>query len=172
MAEPYLGEIRLFAGSFAPIGWALCDGALLNISRNDMLYALIGTTYGGDGITTFALPDLQGRVGIHQGTNQGTGTNYVMGQEGGSETVTVVQSQMPMHTHSVGADNNSGITNDPKDAFWAKSTINQYAKSAPDTKMNSQAIATSGGSQPHENMMPSLTVSYIIALEGIFPSQG
>ena len=171
MADPYLGEIRFFGGNYAPVGWAFCDGTLLDIAGNEALFTLIGTTYGGNGQTTFALPDLRGRAGIHKGTNKGTGTNYVLGQMAGTENVTLLTSQLPTHTHGVMAGS-EGSVNDPKNAFWAGSTVNQYAKAEPSAKMNAQAITSSGGNQPHDNMMPSLTVSYIIALEGIFPQQG
>ncbi len=171
MADPYVGEIRYFGGDFAPRGWALCDGKLLDITGNEALFTLIGTTYGGDGQRTFAVPDLRGRAGIHKGTNKSTGTNYVLGQMAGTENVTLLASQMPAHTHNVAAGS-EGSVNDPTNAFWAKSTVDQYAATGPNAKMNAQAITSSGGNQPHDNMMPSLTVSYIISLEGIFPQQG
>ncbi|WP_274653902.1 phage tail protein [Paenibacillus humicola] len=170
MSEPYLGEIRLFAGTYAPVGWEFCNGQLLSISQNDALFSLLGTTYGGDGQTTFGLPDLRGRVPLGQGKNP-TGSSYAMGQLAGTETVTLTVNNLPGHTHAVMANNTSGTTGDPSNAFWAQSTSTQYATAAPDAQMSAQSIASSGGSQPHDNMMPTLAVSYIIALNGIYPSQ-
>lgn len=173
MSEPYLGEIRMFAGNFAPLGWAFCDGSELSISQYDTLYILLGTTYGGDGQTTFALPDLRGRIPLHMGTNPQTGTNFPLGQKAGTETVTLVQNNLPVHTHSVTAQTATSTTQtgNPANAYWAPSDFNRFSTNAPDGTMNPAAITAQGGNQPHDNMMPFLTVSFIIALEGIFPSQ-
>lgn len=158
MSTPFVGEIRLFAGNFAPQGWALCDGSLLPISGNDVLFALIGTTYGGDGQSTFALPDLRGRAPVHQGALPGGGT-YVIGEAGGAETVTLTPAQLPPHGYA-GADVEM-TTNLAGGASLAAG--GSYASGA-----NGKVV---GGNQPHENRSPFLAVSYIISLSGIFPSQ-
>jgi microcystin-dependent protein len=168
MAEPFIGEIRMFGGNFAPAGWALCNGALLSISENDALFALIGTTYGGDGQTTFGLPDLRGRVPVHMGAG------YIIGQAGGVEQVTLVTNQLPGHTHAANASLNTGTsTTDPTGAYWSRDPggrIPPY-RTPSDTSMSSVALAASGGSQPHNNMQPSLALNFIISLFGIFPTQ-
>ncbi|MED4584487.1 tail fiber protein [Brevibacillus choshinensis] len=170
MAEPYLGEIRMFAGAYAPNGWALCNGQLLNISQNDALFSLIGTTYGGDGQTTFALPDLQGRVPQHMGTLNG-GSPYVLGQKAGVESVTLTVNQMPQHTHSVIAESTAGADT-PEGNTWAVQPQSAYTTSLNHlVSMSPTAVSGAGGSQPHDNMMPSLTISFIIALQGIYPSR-
>ena len=170
--DPFVGEIMIFAGTFAPVGWATCDGQLLSISDYDTLFNLIGTTYGGDGQNTFALPDLRGRVPLHMGTSAG-GT-YTIGESGGVETVTLVQSQIPMHSHTVIADGNSGTVGDPTNAFYASAApIKMYSpSSAPLARtMNPAMLPSQGGSQPHDNMQPYVAVMYCISLYGIFPSQ-
>lgn len=178
MATPYIGEIRMFAGNFPPNGWAFCDGALQPISENEALFALIGTTYGGDGQSTFALPDLRGRVPVHQGTQ--AGNNYVIGQLGGSETVTLNNNQIPAHNHLVGAStampvqslNPTPITGVPGTmvpASPAKPRL--YAAPGANVAMAPNAVQPSGGNQPHENMAPFLAINFIIALFGVFPSQ-
>ena len=166
MSSPYVGEIRMFGGNFAPVGWMFCEGQLLPISEYEVLFNLIGTTYGGDGQSTFQLPDLRGRAPLHQG--QG----FVIGQLSGTETVTLTTSQIPAHTHLARANVNAGNSFSPGNAVPAESKAGmpQYAAAAPDN-MHAQAIGTAGGSQPHDNMMPYLAVSYIISLFGIFPSQ-
>ncbi len=173
MSEQYVGEIRMFAGNYAPVGWAFCDGSLLSISQNELLYSLLGTTYGGDGQTTFALPDLRGRVPLHMGTNPQTGTQYVQGQRAGVEMVTLVKNQLPAHTHPVFAQTLTDTvqTGTPTNATWAPSDFNRFSTNPPDGSMSPGAITSQGGSQPHDNMMPFLTVSFIIATEGIYPSQ-
>lgn len=163
--ETYIGEIRMFAGNFAPMGWAFCDGSILPIAENDALFSLLGTTFGGDGQTTFALPDLRGRVPMHMSPA------YPQGQKGGSETVTLVQAQMPAHSHTVGAQVDAGTATHPENAVWAQSGTSAYASVNANAAMNAQAIAATGGNQPHENMMPFLCVSFIISLYGVYPSQ-
>ncbi|GLC86990.1 phage tail protein [Lysinibacillus piscis] len=173
MSESYLGEIRMFAGNYAPQGWALCNGGLLNITEHEALFALIGTTYGGDGQTTFKLPDLQGRVPIH------VSPQYSLGVVGGTETVTLTANQMPKHTHVVQATTASGDTPSPNNMLWA--TTSGYSNYSNDKDgagnpltpvvMNANASSSVGGNQPHDNMMPSVTVSFIISLYGVFPSQ-
>jgi microcystin-dependent protein len=164
LPDPYLGEIRMFGGNFAPLGWHFCDGTLLPISQYDALYALLGTTFGGDGQTTFALPDLRGRVPLHQGSG------YVMGQLAGSESVTLTTLQIPSHTHTVSATGSSAAST-PSNEFYGQNTLNMYA-AAPSGAMATAAVSYSGGGQPHSNMMPFQAINYIIALEGIFPTQG
>ena len=171
MSEPFLGEIRMFGGNFAPLGWAFCSGQLLPISQNDALFALIGTTYGGDGQTTFGLPDLRGRAPVHQGQGPGL-DNYVLGQMSGTEQETLTVSQIPGHTHFVNTTNAPATVSSPGGGYLAKTPGSPtYALAAPSVLLKAGSIGSAGGSQPHDNMMPSLGVSYIIALEGIFPSQ-
>ncbi len=164
MAQPYIGEIRLFGGNFAPAGWAFCSGQLMAIAENDALFALIGTTYGGDGQTTFGLPDLRGRVPVHQGNG------YILAQTGGVEQVTLTVNQTPIHSHLPQASNTGGSDN-PSGNFWGSTATGKpYSAAPPAVQMNAGAIGASGGSQPHDNMIPFLCVSYIISLFGIFPS--
>jgi microcystin-dependent protein len=172
MAQPYVGEIRMFAGNFAPAGWMLCDGQLLPISENETLFQLIGTTYGGDGQTTFQLPDLQGRIPLHMGQGNGL-SNYIIGQNGGVETVTLSSSQNGAHTHPAQCSSGGGSpASDPSTGTWAPSDSTQYSNAAP-TGFIGGGIPTTlaGGSVPHENMIPFLCINYIISLFGIFPSQ-
>lgn len=173
MSECYVGEIRIFGGNFAPVGWAFCDGSILSISENETLFMLIGTTYGGDGQTTFALPDLRGRIPLHAGTNPRTGTTYVQGQMSGSETVTLISQQLPVHTHLVSANSTTGDSPTPSNHVWGLSDSGkQYIESStPNGTMSPSSILPVGGSQPHDNMMPFLTVNFIIALYGIYPPQ-
>ncbi|MUT64596.1 phage tail protein [Paenibacillus sp. NEAU-GSW1] len=163
MSEPYVGEIRLFAGNYAPEGWAPCDGRLLEISGNEVVFTLIGTTYGGDGITNFALPDLRGRLMI------GESSQHPLGQSAGTESVTLKEAELPVHTHTPAACQEKGTTADPSGMIWAISDITQYSNEPATGKMNAAAIAPTGGSLPHDNMMPFLVCNYIIALNGIFP---
>lgn len=160
----------MFGGNFAILGHAFCNGQLLAISQNNALFALIGTTYGGDGQTTFALPDLRSRIPNHQGTLAGGGT-YVIGQNGGTETVTLTSNQMPIHTHTAMGNAGDGGQASPTNNFWGLSASNVYSTNAPAAGMNAAAIGITGGSQPHDNMLPFLCINFIIALEGIFPSQ-
>lgn len=174
MSQPYLGEIIMFAGNFAPRGRAFCNGQILSIAQNEALFALLGTTYGGNGQTTFALPDLQGRLPIHQ--SQGPGlSNYVVGQAAGVSEVTLNTSQIPAHVHSLvpaGAGSGAANTANPVGAFPAASAAAAYSTAAGGRMAagTEGTIAASGGNQPHTNLMPFLAVSFVIALEGIFPS--
>jgi microcystin-dependent protein len=172
MGEPYVGEIRMFAGNFAPAGWMMCEGQLLPISENETLFNLIGTTYGGDGQETFALPDLRGRVPIHMG--QGTGlSSYILSESGGVEEVTVTVNQIPIHTHPALCVTSGGsASSDPTNGLWQNSDSLQYTNLPADAFMGASPINTSGagGSQPHENQIPYLCVNYIISLFGVFPS--
>ena len=171
MAQPYVGEIRIFAGNFAPAGWMFCDGSTLPISENETLFQLIGTTYGGDGQTTFNLPDLRGRVPIHQGTDAATGSSFILGEQSGVETVTLTLQQTPVHSHSLLATDAVGTQVNPGGNLLANSQGPQpYIQEDPDNNLNAQAMAASGGSQPHENLQPYLGINFIISLFGIFPS--
>jgi microcystin-dependent protein len=172
MSEPYVGEIRMFGGNFAPVGWAFCDGSTLAISEFDTLFNLIGTTYGGDGVNTFNLPDLRGRMPIHQG--QGIGlSNRIIGASGGSEAVTLLSSQLPSHNHTPLANSGAGNADTPAGNYWSGSaTTPQYVPGdQANTNMNTAAIGASGQSQPHDNMQPFLATSFIISLYGIYPPQ-
>lgn len=169
--DQYIGEIRMFAGNYAPQDWAFCNGQLIAIAQYEALYSLLGTTYGGDGQTTFALPNLQGRLPMGQGAGPGL-TPRALAQVGGSESVTVTVAQMPSHTHQAGGQSSEGDQESPANEVWAATAaLKRYASSAPNVAMNAGAIGPSGGSQPHENRMPALTTSFIIALEGIYPNR-
>ena len=170
-ATPYVGQIMAFGGTFAPQGWALCDGSLLPISQYETLFSLIGTTYGGDGQNTFALPDLRSRVPLHQGQGPVL-SNYVLGESGGAEAVTLTVGQLPQHLHSVMGNSGAGTSPSPSGALWAGSPTNIYtAGSAANAAMSATSISVSGGSQPHDNMLPFVTLNFCIAFEGIYPSQ-
>ncbi len=169
--DAFIGEIRMFGGNYAPQGWALCDGRLLSISENEVLFALIGTTYGGDGQTTFAVPDLRGRIPIHQGTNPSSGTSYSFAQAGGTESVTLTTNHLPSHVHPVLAQSEPGVQKGAAGGVWAKSGRNQYLAADANQAMNANAVQPAGGSQPHDNVMPFLVVNMIIAVQGIFPQQ-
>lgn len=173
MAEPFLGQIQAFGFQFAPRGWALCNGQLLPIAQNTALFALLGTTYGGNGQTTFALPDLRGRVSVHQGQGPGL-SSYTMGESAGTETVTLLASQMPAHQHTVTFLTNSseGGVNSPAGAYFGKTDPGVYSAAHDNTLTGPQPPSgISGGSQPHGNIQPYLTINWCIALQGIFPSQ-
>jgi microcystin-dependent protein len=174
MGEPFIGEIRMFGGNFAPAGWAFCNGALLPISENDSLFILIGTTYGGDGQSTFALPDLQGRIPVHAGTGS-DGITYTLGDKGGVESVTLTTNQIPIHTHVPVATANAGTVASPANATWAAAGTGEQIYSTPPnppaSAMNAQGILPSGGSQPHDNMAPYLCINFILSLFGQFPHQ-
>lgn len=173
MSTPYIGEIRMFGGNFAIRGWALCHGQLLAISQNDALFALIGTTYGGDGQTTFAVPDLRGRVPLHMGQGPGL-SNRTIGEKAGSETVTLTTNNLPVHTHVPQVRSGAGDMGAPAtNATWASSAggVKVYtASGTPPASALASSIGSIGGNQPHENRMPFQAVNFIIALEGIFPS--
>jgi microcystin-dependent protein len=172
MGIPYIGEIRMFAGNFAPVGWMFCQGQLIPISENDTLFNLIGTTYGGDGQETFALPDLQGRVPIHAGTNQGT--SFQLGEKDGAEAVTLTTQQIPSHSHPLQANNGTPSLT-PANAIPAVLGGNQPgallygASTGAGTTLHPNTIQQSGGSQPHDNMQPFLCINFIIATQGVFP---
>ena len=173
MADPFLGEIRMFGGNFAPTGWALCNGQLLSIAQNTALFSILGTFYGGNGTTTFGLPDLRGRVPVHQG--QGNGLSpYVVGQMSGTENVTLLSTQMPTHTHTVQCDGQAGGKTNPTGNFpgtvGGTSQEKMYS-AANNASMAPAMIGPSGGNQPHPNIQPILCVTFIIALVGIFPSR-
>lgn len=168
----YLGEIRMFAGNFAPLDWAFCNGQLIPIDQNDRLFTLIGTTYGGDGQTTFALPDLRGRVPIHQGQGPGL-LSYSIGEIGGTETVTLTVQQIPAHSHTYLGTGNTAAGNSPANNAFAGATgatIFPYGTDQPLTTLSPQTIGSIGGSQPHDNFQPYLCVNYIISLFGDYPS--
>jgi microcystin-dependent protein len=167
MAQPYVGEIRMFAGNFAPAGWMFCEGQLLPISENETLFQLIGTTYGGDGQSTFALPDLRGRIPIHQGNG------FILAETGGAEEITLTVQQIPAHTHPMLAGNVVGSAANPQGAVLAESSaVSMYQSAAPAdaATMATQSIDPVGGTQPHTNFAPYLCVDFIISLFGIFPS--
>lgn len=171
--DPFLGEVRMFGGTFAPVGWLFCNGQLLNISENDALFNLLGTTYGGDGQTTFGLPDLRGRTPIHMGQGPNLSPRN-LGDRFGTETVTLTASQLPTHYHVVHAHKDKGTQTGPKDAVWAAASTGekQYTQNSPNTNMAASATTIAGGGLPHDNMMPFQAVSFIIATSGIYPSQG
>jgi microcystin-dependent protein len=170
--DPYIGEVRIFAGNYPPAGWADCDGSLLPIADNDALFNLVGTTYGGDGQTTFGLPDLQGRVPVHQGQGPGITQNYVMGEQGGAEEVTLVTQQLPVHTHALLASTDAGTNaNAQGNALAASPSVQLYTQDVASVQLSSNALTQNGGSVAHENRMPVIAIRYIIALEGIYPPQ-
>lgn len=164
MAQPYVGEIRMFAGNFAPAGWMFCEGQLLPISENETLFQLIGTTYGGDGESTFALPDLRGRIPLHQGNG------FILAETGGVEEVTLTSSQIPAHSHPLLASSDVGNSASAQNSVLGSSVDRVYTSSAADASLAATSITFTGGSQPHTNMQPYLCVSFIISLFGIFPS--
>jgi len=172
MSNPFLGEIRMFAGNFAPAGWAQCNGQIMSISQNTALFSILGTTYGGNGTTTFALPDLRSRVPIHVG--QGPGLSpYVLGQVAGTENVTLLTTQIPLHNHGVNCSTGGGTQASPASGYPAvesTGTSLDYAASSNGT-MNPAMIGNAGSGQPHANIQPYLCVNFIIALQGIFPSR-
>jgi microcystin-dependent protein len=172
MGQPFIGEIRMFGGNYAPAGWAFCDGGQLAIAENDTLYSLIGTTYGGDGVNTFNLPDLRGRVPVHQGKNQ-FGTSYILGQQAGVESVTLTTQSMPQHTHALSATTNSGSQSNPGGNILANSQgLPPYIQESADGNLNANMLSPAGGSQPHENRQPYAGIAFIIALYGIYPQPG
>lgn len=176
--DEYIGIVKLFAGNFAPRNWAICDGSLLSIAQNSAVFAILGTTYGGNGTTTFALPDLRGRAAI--GFGQGPGLQaYTQGQGGGTEQVTLLNGQLPAHNHSLAASTGTGTANSPTNTLLATTTgttsggegvaVNSYSNGTANTALNPTSIGMAGNNQPHENRPPFLTLTYIICLQGIFP---
>lgn len=172
MSEPFVGEIRMFAGNFAPRSWAFCDGQLLAVSQNDALFSLLGTIYGGDGRTTFGLPDLRGRIPIHAGSGPGL-SNRRIGAKGGAENVTLNSNQLPVHTHNARALDKPGDSGHPQNRHWAATSASPdyYTSDAPDENMDINLITSVGGSRSHSNMMPFLGIHFIIALVGVYPSR-
>lgn len=170
MAQPYVGEIRMFAGNFAPVGWMFCEGQTLSIAENETLFQLIGTTYGGDGESTFNLPNLASRVPIHMGTGP-DGTTYQIGEAAGTEAETLTVQQIPVHTHALMATTDAATDTTPQDNLLGTSgAIDLYLQDTAPSAMNAGSLAPVGGSQPHENTQPFLCINYIISLFGIFPS--
>jgi len=166
MSEPFLGEIRLFANNYAPRGWMFCEGQILQINQNQALYSLLGSVYGGNGVTTFALPDLRGRTPIHVSPSIPLGTSQ------GEENHTLTVNEMPQHTHQVSASNYPADQISPSGNVWAAtSTINSYTPPGTMVQMSQTAIGTAGGSQPHSNMQPYQVANFAIAVQGIFPSR-
>jgi len=174
--DPFIGEIRMFAGNFAPRGWAFCQGQLLSIQQNTALFSILGTTYGGNGTTTFGLPDLRGRAPLSQGQGPGL-SNYTLGQMAGTENVSIQQNQMPTHTHSANCSSASADQPSPGGNIWAspvdgnRNPVTSYTGSAPNGTMSGAAIGQAGGGQPVSVIQPYLCVNFIIALQGIFPSR-
>jgi microcystin-dependent protein len=166
MSEPFIGEIQMFAGNFAPRAWAFCNGQILSIAQNTALFSILGTTYGGNGTTTFALPDLRGRVPMHTGQGPGL-TNRNLGEQGGTEAVVLSQQELPAHTHTLNGSTGAVNTTRPTGAVPAKG--GSYSTANPDTQMAAPGVV--GNNQPHDNMPPTLAVSFIISLQGIFPSR-
>jgi microcystin-dependent protein len=174
MADPFTGEIRMFGGNFAPVNWEFCDGRLLPISENDALFTLIGTTYGGDGQETFALPDLRGRAPMHQGTGS-FGTTYIIGESAGVETTTLTTQQIPLHSHQAMGSTDPAGSSTPQNnvlaSLPAAGTRSAYGADPPRETIDASSIDPIGGSQPHDNLQPYLVVSFIICLFGIYPTQ-
>jgi microcystin-dependent protein len=170
MSEPFLAEIRIFGFNFAPRGWALCDGQILPINQYQALYSLLGTTYGGDGRTSFGLPDLRGRVPLHEGQGSGL-SNRALGSKGGVENVVLTGAQMPNHTHTLNGTGVAATTDSPAGAVFAQTLDDRYAPATELVNAASEAILNAGGSQAHDNMQPSLVLNFCIALQGTFPSR-
>lgn len=171
MSEPFVGEIRMFAGNFAPRGWAFCDGQLLAVSQNDALFSLLGTIYGGDGRTTFGLPDLRGRIPIHAGHGPGLSERR-LGAKGGSENVTLTVNQLASHGHTYNATTDMATVSSPQNNLIGESpTVAIFTDASPTDQFASSAISNTGGSRSHTNLMPYLCVNFIIALFGIYPSR-
>ena len=170
MSEPFVGEIRMFAGNFAPRGWAFCDGQLLAVSQNDALFSLLGTIYGGDGRTTFGLPDMRGRIPLHQGTGPGLSPRR-LGAKSGDEKVALTTSQLASHGHDFNASTEIATVTGPQGKVIARTSGNLYEATTQNADFSSAMIANTGGSQPHNNLMPTLCIHFIIALVGIYPSR-
>ena len=170
MSTPFIGEIRMFGGNFPPSGWAFCDGQLIPISENDALFTLIGTTYGGDGQETFALPNLQSRVPMHAGTGP-DGVTYTLGEQAGVESVTLTVQQIPIHTHQLLGSNTTAATQTPGGNIPAQGVGQIYTSADSPIQLSPQSVSPNGGSQPHENLQPYLCINFIISLFGEFPHQ-
>jgi microcystin-dependent protein len=165
MAQPYVGEIRMFGGNFAPLGWLFCDGSIIPISENETLFQLIGTTYGGDGQNTFGLPDLRGRLPVH------AGSGFTLGENGGVEEVTLTTATIPIHSHGMLASTAIPAGSSPKGSVTGQAAAKLYRAGSPTVTLNPQSLLQAGGNQPHSNMQPYLCVNFIISQYGIFPSQ-
>lgn len=171
MSEPFVGEIRMFAGNFAPRGWAFCDGQLLAVSQNDALFSLLGTIYGGDGRTTFGLPDMRGRIPIHAGSGPGLSPRR-LGAKGGAENVTLTVNQLPSHTHTMSASSATGTDPNPANEVLSESTLDRiYGDGPVDEYLTARSVTSVGGSRSHTNLQPFLCINFIIALFGIYPSR-
>ena len=178
MADPFVAEIRIWATDFAPRGWAQCNGQLMPISQNTALFSLLGTNYGGNGTSNFALPNMQGNVPVHAGFSS-FGQQFFVGEQSGSEFVTLITSEIPAHAHVVNADTGIANTTSASGGFYKSGNlpgtpakaIASFTTDAPNTTLDLRTVGVSGGSQPHNNMMPYLTLNFCIALQGIFPSQ-
>lgn len=169
MADPFVAEIRIVTFNFPPLGWAFCNGQILPLSQNTALFSLLGTMYGGNGQSTFALPNLQGRAAIHHGQGQGLSDRFI-GEEGGSEFVTLLESEIPFHNHNLMAANQPGDVNLPTGNTLARSSnVSAYGTTASTVQMKPNALTPAGGSLPHNNMQPYLTLNFVIALQGIYP---
>lgn len=169
MATPYVGEIRLFAGTYAPVGWLLCDGQVLSIAAYEVLFTLLGTTYGGDGQQTFALPDMRGRVPLHQGNRQGA--SYPLGAAGGTEQVTLTPAELPVHTHDFLASGNPANSPNPGQNVLAQTaTTTPYYNGTPAVPLAPASVSSTGGGSAHDNLQPFCCINYIIATDGIYPS--
>jgi microcystin-dependent protein len=172
MAQPYVGELRMFAGNFNPAGWRLCQGQTMPINENETLFNLIGTTYGGDGQTTFNLPDLQGRVPVHQGLGTGMSQTYAIGEMAGVEEVSLSLQQIPNHTHGLLASTSPGNSANPGgNVIGSPPAVKLFLRENPETALPAAMVLPAGGSQPHDNRLPYLTINYIISLFGLFPTQ-
>lgn len=170
MTQPFIGEIRMFAGNFAPAGWAFCDGQTMAISENDALFTLIGTTYGGDGQETFQLPNLQSRFPLHMGTGS-SGTTYQLGEMAGVEEVTLTTQQIPQHSHTLMGSGGTASSRNPQNLLYARSAGDAYTTVMDPVPISASTVNGNGASQPHENMPPFLCINFIISLYGVFPSQ-
>jgi microcystin-dependent protein len=169
MSEPFLAEVRIVGFNFAPRGWAFCDGQILPINQNQSLYSLLGTTYGGDGRTSFALPEMRGRVPIHVGSSNGS--SHLLGQKSGEETHTLSANEVPQHTHVLNATTNSATSDSPTGKYLARGAADAYGPLTNMANMGTGTVANVGGGQAHENMQPYIAVNFCIALTGLFPSR-
>jgi microcystin-dependent protein len=165
MSTPFLSEIKIVSFNFPPKGWAFCNGQTLSIQQNAALFSLLGTTYGGNGVSTFQLPNLQGLMPVHQGSG------FTLGQVGGAQNVTLIVSQMPLHTHQANGTTSSPSSGSPGNNLWCQNSVNTYSDQNPGVAMAAASIGNAGGSQPHNNMSPYLVLNFVIALQGIYPSR-